>query len=184
MRRVPRLSAKTPLSPTPDFRACGQPLRRLADPGQPERMNLKPYEFRSPAELIDDIASRVPLTDGTAYLVLVAQPSTSQQVISIELLDVPSELDDDEEACNEMRERIEGWPLARCVAAGALSRRGRRTTGVVRDGSQRRRVVQCLALHQPSPGAVQRRPHLGHRARLGRLRMTRFGEVTPALRPA
>ena len=75
-------------------------------------MNLKSYEFRSPADLIDDIASRVPLTDGTACLVAVAQPSTAQQVVSIERLDAPSELDDDEEVCEEW---ASGSSAGRCL---------------------------------------------------------------------
>ena len=52
------------------------------------------------------------MTEGTAYLVLVAQPSTSRRVITHRTAGrTTAELDDYEEACGEMRERIEGWPL-------------------------------------------------------------------------
>jgi hypothetical protein len=146
-------------------------------------MNLKSYEFRSPAELIDDIACRVPLTDGTAYLVLVAQPSTSQQLISIERLDAPSELDDHEEVCSEMRERIERWPLPDAWPPTHAA-----VTVVVRRG---------LCVMGPNEGVwCKAWRYINHHRALysGEIVLvtehgwtdltTRFGDTTPALRPA
>jgi hypothetical protein len=166
-----------------DFRACGQPLRHQADPGQPEHMNLEPYEFRSPAELIDDIASRVPLTDGTAYLVLVAQPSTAQHMISIDRLDAPAELDDFEEVRDEMRERIEGWPLPDVwppthAAVVVVVRRGLCVMGP-NEGmwcKAWRYINHHRALHIGDLILVTEHGWVDF--------MTHLGEVTPALRPA
>ena len=45
---------------------------------------LAPYDVRSPAELIATIAERVSLTEGTAYLALVRDVSTDQEVVRVD----------------------------------------------------------------------------------------------------
>jgi hypothetical protein len=49
-------------------------------------MDIESYELRSPADLIAEVASRVSLTEGSAYAVLVGDPSRAQSVRDIETL--------------------------------------------------------------------------------------------------
>ena len=51
-------------------------------------MTLHTYEFRDPEALLVELAARVPFTEDTAYLVLVAHPSTEQRIVRVERLDV------------------------------------------------------------------------------------------------
>lgn len=72
---------------------------------------LEPYEFRDPAALISELAERIPLDEGTAHLVLVERPSTTQRVIRIDRLRTPAEILRSEDAEDEMRDVIDTWPL-------------------------------------------------------------------------
>ncbi len=74
-------------------------------------MALQPYEFRDPEALLGALAERVPFTEDTAYLVLVAHPSTTQRIVRVERLDSPAVLDEWSAARDEMRDRIQAWPI-------------------------------------------------------------------------
>lgn len=74
-------------------------------------MKLQTYEFRDPAALMEDLAARVPLVDGAAYVVLVLRPSTEQRIVLVERLDAPAVLYDYEAACDEVQERVERMPV-------------------------------------------------------------------------
>lgn len=74
-------------------------------------MKLESYEFRDPAELIREVASRVPFTDGAACVVLVAQPSTTQRIVDIERLTAPAGLDHYEDVRDELYETMRCLPI-------------------------------------------------------------------------
>lgn len=74
-------------------------------------MALQPYEFRDPEALLVELSARVPLTEGTAYLVLVAHPSTKQRIVRVDRLDSPAVLDEWSAARDEMYDRIQTWPV-------------------------------------------------------------------------
>ncbi|WP_109506494.1 hypothetical protein [Nocardioides speluncae] len=74
-------------------------------------MTLQTYEFRDPSALINDLAARVPMAPGTAYLVLVVDPATEQRIVLVERLDTPAVLYDCEAAREELRERVELMPV-------------------------------------------------------------------------
>jgi hypothetical protein len=65
-------------------------------------MTLHSYEFRSPAQLIEQVADEVPLVPGTAYVVLVAHPSTEQRIVAIRRLETPALIDDWYDASEEI----------------------------------------------------------------------------------
>ena len=72
---------------------------------------LEPYEFRDPAALMAELAERISLDEGTAHLVLVDHPSTVQRIARTERLTTPAEILSGEDAEDEMRDVIDGWPL-------------------------------------------------------------------------
>lgn len=74
-------------------------------------MKLEPYELRDPSALIAEVARRVPLHEDTAYVVVVAHPSTAQRVVAIELLPVPAVLDGYHEARGEIRDVMRRLPI-------------------------------------------------------------------------
>jgi hypothetical protein len=90
---------------------CGQRLQRGAAWLQDAAMKLEPYEYKDPAALITDVAGRVPLTEDTAYLVLVANPATEQRIVVLQRYDAPALLDDYDEARNEIYERVQALPI-------------------------------------------------------------------------
>ncbi len=51
-------------------------------------MKLKPFDLRDPDRLIEEIAARHDLTEGTALLAVVADPSTQQRLTHVEPLPV------------------------------------------------------------------------------------------------
>lgn len=51
-------------------------------------MKLRSYDFRDPAELIEQVHAREPLQAGDAMLVLVKNPSSEQQIVQIDRLPV------------------------------------------------------------------------------------------------
>ena len=72
---------------------------------------LHPYDVRDPARLIADIAERTSLTEGTAHLALVRDVSTEQRILRVDTLKLLAEIIDWEEAREELRRVVEGWPL-------------------------------------------------------------------------
>lgn len=74
-------------------------------------MSLENYEFRDPAALIDEVAHRVPLREGTAYVALVAHPSSDQRIVAIERLNAPAVLDHYEDARDELYDTMQRLPI-------------------------------------------------------------------------
>ena len=74
-------------------------------------MELEPYEFRDPGELIREVAARAPLRHDTAWLVLVANASTEQRVVRVSALTTPALIDEWETARDEMYDVINGWQV-------------------------------------------------------------------------
>jgi hypothetical protein len=74
-------------------------------------MKIDSFELRSPAELIEEVADRVPLVDGTAYAVLVHDPSRIQQVRAVAALPFGNLIDDDnyDEVRHYLEELCAGW---------------------------------------------------------------------------
>jgi hypothetical protein len=67
-------------------------------------MALEPWDIKDPDLLIRSVAEQVPLTEDTAYVVLVRRPSTRQEVVEIRKLDLPALLDDDDDISDNLRE--------------------------------------------------------------------------------
>lgn len=74
-------------------------------------MTLRSFDFRSPAELIDQIAQRVPLAADTVYVVLVARPSREQRIVAIRRLATPARIDDWRSASNEIYDVMHELPI-------------------------------------------------------------------------
>jgi hypothetical protein len=72
-------------------------------------MDIDDFELRSPAELIEEVAGRVPLADGTAYAVLVAGPARKQTIRAIERLPCGAEIDDYDRARPLLEELCRRW---------------------------------------------------------------------------
>lgn len=74
-------------------------------------MTLEPFDFRDPAALVREIAREVELSDGAAYLALVAHPSTEQRLVRVDRLRTPAEIYEYDGARDEIRRVIRSWPL-------------------------------------------------------------------------
>lgn len=74
-------------------------------------MQLKPYDVRDPAALIAEIAERVDLTEGTAWLALIHRPSTTQKLLEVIPLELPALLDDSEDISGVLRDAVQGLGL-------------------------------------------------------------------------
>ncbi|HET6625950.1 MAG TPA: hypothetical protein VFG63_06135 [Nocardioidaceae bacterium] len=74
-------------------------------------MTLRSYDFRSPGELIDQVAAAVPLVEDAAYLVLVARPSTEQRIVTIRRLQTPALIDNYHEASDEIYDVMQTFPI-------------------------------------------------------------------------
>lgn len=74
-------------------------------------MTLRSYDFRSTAELIEQVAAEVPLVQDTAYVVLVAHPSTEQRIVAIRPLETPALIDDWQEASCEIYDVMQQLPI-------------------------------------------------------------------------
>ena len=72
-------------------------------------MKIDSFELRSPAELIDEVAGQVPLTDGSAYAVLVRDPSRTQQVRAVAELSCGSLIDGDRPARRIVQDLCASW---------------------------------------------------------------------------
>ncbi|HET7326766.1 MAG TPA: hypothetical protein VFJ14_05700 [Nocardioidaceae bacterium] len=76
-------------------------------------MKLHSYEYRDPGAVIAEVAERVPLTEDSAYLVLVADPSTEQRIVTVQRFDEPALLDDWDDARREIHRRVSNLPIPR-----------------------------------------------------------------------
>lgn len=74
-------------------------------------MELKPYDYRDPGEIVRAVADRERLTREAAFLVLVEDPSTTQRVVSITRLEAPARLSDYEPARDELHDLLEQAPI-------------------------------------------------------------------------
>lgn len=72
-------------------------------------MEIEPFELRSPAKLITEVAERVPLVRGSAYAVLVHDPSRSQQVRSVTELRCGSVIEDERRARDAIQMACDRW---------------------------------------------------------------------------
>lgn len=86
-------------------------------------MTLRPYEYRNPARLIEEVSERVPLRAGDVYLVLVAHPSTEQRIVKIVLLDLDAEQDDYEHGRRELERLVPrlGIPDVHPITHGVMT---------------------------------------------------------------
>lgn len=53
-------------------------------------MSLADLDLRNTQQLMDDVTARISLSRGSALLVLVDQPATTQRVLAVRRLDVPA----------------------------------------------------------------------------------------------
>ena len=74
-------------------------------------MELAAYDFKDPEALINEIASRVDLREGSVFAALVAHPSTSQRLVRVDPLATPAEIIDHESASEELRQIIDSWTI-------------------------------------------------------------------------
>ncbi|WP_395658433.1 hypothetical protein [Nocardioides sp.] len=93
-------------------------------------MEIEPTDVRSPAELIEEVADRVPLVGGAAYAVLVHDPSGRQRVRAIEELRCGSVIDDYEGARDVIEAVCTKWDDGRWHSPSEL----KVVTVVVREG--------------------------------------------------
>lgn len=93
-------------------------------------MEIEPYELRSPAELIEEVADRVALRPGSAYAVLVHDPSRRQQVRAVAGLPCGSLVDDAEEARGVIEAICGHW----CGGRWSSPRDLKVVTVIVREG--------------------------------------------------
>jgi hypothetical protein len=93
-------------------------------------MEIERYELRSPADRIEEVAARVDLVRGTAYAVLVHDPSRRQQVRAIAELPCGSMIDDDREARDVIEAVCARWSFGRSYMPSDV----KVVTVVVRDG--------------------------------------------------
>ena len=72
-------------------------------------MALEPWDIKDPDLLIHSVAEQVPLTEDTAYVVLVRHPSTRQEIVQIRKLDLPALLDDGDDISDELRDVVRSF---------------------------------------------------------------------------
>lgn len=75
------------------------------------RMTLEPFDIRDPALLVTQVAEQVAFVEDTAYVVLVRDPSTDQEIVEVRSLDLPALLDDDDDISNELRKLARSFVL-------------------------------------------------------------------------
>ena len=92
-------------------------------------MEIESYELRSPADLIAEVASRVSLTEGSAYAVLVGDPSRAQIVRDVEELECGAFIEED-----DVRDLLEAICMRWGQGAHTLPSEVRVVTVVVRRG--------------------------------------------------
>jgi hypothetical protein len=74
-------------------------------------MKLKSFDLRDPDRLIEEIAARHDLTEGTALLAVVADPSTQQRLTHVEPLPVDPCITHYEDVRNLLYETMQTLPL-------------------------------------------------------------------------
>ena len=74
-------------------------------------MTLEPWDIKDPDLLISGVAKQVPLTEDTAYVVLVRRPSTRQEIVEIRKLDLPALLDDDDDISDQLCEVVRSFGI-------------------------------------------------------------------------
>jgi hypothetical protein len=74
-------------------------------------MDLKSYDLRDPDRLIEQIAARHRLEEGTALLAVVADPSTTQNLTHVEPLPVDARIAHYEDVRKLLRETMQRMPL-------------------------------------------------------------------------
>lgn len=72
-------------------------------------MKIDSFELRSPAELIAEVADRVLLVDGSAYAVLVHDPSRTQRVRHVAELSCGSRIDDGPDTLQLLESLCDSW---------------------------------------------------------------------------
>jgi len=70
-------------------------------------MTIPSWTLRSPADVVAAVAERCALEADTAFLTLVREPATAQQVVAVERLATPAVIDDWMPASAEIREVME-----------------------------------------------------------------------------
>lgn len=93
-------------------------------------MKIEPFELRSPADLVIEVAESVVLARGTAYAVLVRDPSRAQQLRAIEPLPCGSLVDDERQVRDAIQTVCDRWDDKRWHSPSEL----KVVTVVVRDG--------------------------------------------------
>lgn len=72
-------------------------------------MKIESFELRCPAELIEEVAGRVPLADDKAYAVLVGDPSRTQEVRAVAELTCGSSIEDNADVRQLLEELDTRW---------------------------------------------------------------------------
>ena len=86
--------------------------------------------LRDTQQLLDHVASRVPLTEGSVTLVLVDRPSTRQGILAVRRLDVRADTPDDFSLARLLHEEMHGLPIpqrqgnVRSIVVTVVVRRG------------------------------------------------------------
>ena len=73
--------------------------------------HLEPYDLRDPRRMIRQVADRVTLEEDTAWLALVHHPSTEQELVRVDALQVPALLDDDDDISEHLRRAAESYGI-------------------------------------------------------------------------
>src|SRR5437870_4988549 len=74
-------------------------------------MELQDLWLRNTQQLLDEVATRVRLTEDSVTLVLVDRPSTRQHVLAVRRLDVSAVQSDDYALSRLLREEMQSLPI-------------------------------------------------------------------------
>lgn len=75
-------------------------------------MELRPYEYRDPGQVVRDVADRHPLEDGDVLLALVRSPSTDQEVVAVTRLQPGRWQETDQfERSQLLAEQVQAMPI-------------------------------------------------------------------------
>lgn len=150
-------------------------------------MELKPYDLRDPALVVEALAKRYRLTRPAAYLAVVRDPSTAQKIVSVEKLRTPAVIDDWQAASDELRERLNSADIPTAGPPGSTAPSHLPMLIVVRPGrcvSSPNERVWWLAQRYMNSMAWTWSPGLMVVTEHGWYDFTtKWGAVEPALRP-
>ena len=76
-------------------------------------MTLRSSDLRDPHDLMRQLTTRVSLTEDTAFLLLVAEPSTRQELVTVQRLRTPAALSHWGEARDELQRTVESLTIPR-----------------------------------------------------------------------